>query len=278
MKLNVNRIILKAVPYLAPLPTAYVIFLRLQSELTWDWRIALLSAVMIELVGFRAIGLAVDMRQFNRTLNAAEKQAKIGSPFGQALAVVILYALAVFSLTILLEIMPVIALWTPVAFLAIGITGGWLTALSNDFDELQDARKTSRENIRKQLEQARQNRKGKNGKQGQQHEGLAPASDKQEEQVAPASLDKLHPQVAPLARKGDKQGSKQPVQDEALLAIWGDKPTASDRQVAEQFGTSRQAIQQRREKLVKQGAIRMTDKGVEIIGIEVSMQPVQEQS
>lgn len=282
----INQTILKAVPYMAPLPTAYVIYHKLADTLNWDWWVALISAAVIELIGFRSIGLAVDMYQFNRTLNAAEKQSKMRAPIEQGIVVVVVYAAAVLSLTIMLEIKPELSLWTPVAFLVIGLTGGWLAALSNDFDELAENRADAREKLRKQLEEARN--KKKQGKQD------APASpdklqvqeaskadklhpqDQQLAQVAPASSDKLQVQGASKADKLHLQASKQPLQDEALLAYWSSNPQASDQQVADKFGRSRQAIQQRREKLIASGSIRMGERGVETVGISVELQATVE--
>ena len=80
-------------------------------------------------------------------------------------------------------------------------------------------------------------------------------------QVAGAS-GKQHRQAT---RKLQVQVSKQPVQDDALLAYWSDNPQASDAQVADVFGKSRQAIQQRREKLIKHGSIFMTANGVSVV-------------
>jgi len=270
----INQTILKAVPYMAPLPTAYVIYNKLTGKLVWDWWVALISAAVIELIGFRSIGLAVDMYQFNRTLNAAEKQAKMRAPIEQGIIVVVVYAIAVLSLTIMLEIKPELALWTPVAFLVIGLTGGWLAALSNDFEELAQDRADAREKVRKQLEEARN--KKKQGKQEQPASpDKLPLQDPQLAQVAPASSDKLHPQDASKDDKLRVQGSKQPLQDGALLAYWTSNPQASDQQVADKFGRSRQAIQQRREKLIASGAIRMSESGVEIVGISVELQTVE---
>lgn len=93
----------------------------------------------------------------------------------------------------------------------------------------------------------------------------------QEEQVAPAIAGKADKQVSTL----QEQGSKQPVQEAALLAYWRDNPKASDKQVADRFGVKRQAIQQRRSELIRKGEIRVTDKGIEIVGISVAMQQVQ---
>jgi len=270
----INQYILKAVPYMAPAPTAYVIYHKLTEGLEWEWWIALISAAVIELIGFRSIGLAVDMYQFNRTVNAVEKQAKMRAPLKQGITIVVVYALAVLSLTIMLEIMPELSLWTPVAFLVIGLTGGWLAALSNDFDELAQTRADAREKVRKQLEEARASKKqAKQDKQASSDK--LQVQGEQLAQVAPASSDKLHPQGASKADKLRKQGSKQPLQDEALLAYWSSKPQASDQQVADRFGRSRQAIQQRREKLIASGAIRMSEQGVEIVGISVNFQKAE---
>jgi len=92
---------------------------------------------------------------------------------------------------------------------------------------------------------------------------LQGASSKQGVQVAGASSDKLQVQVASKA-------DKQPVQDDDLLAYWRANPKASDGDVAKHFVKSRQAIQQRREKLIKNGVIGMNADGVAFIGVDVS--------
>lgn len=81
-------------------------------------------------------------------------------------------------------------------------------------------------------------------------------ADKQETQVAPVLAqekvqgDKQGEQVAPPLA----QESKQPLQDADLLAYLTSHPNASDKQAADKFGVSRQAIQQRRRKLIERGA------------------------
>ena len=62
--------------------------------------------------------------------------------------------------------------------------------------------------------------------------------------------DKQEAQVAPVLA----QESKQPLQDADLLAYLTSHPNASDKQAADKFGVSRQAIQQRRRKLIERGA------------------------
>lgn len=76
-----------------------------------------------------------------------------------------------------------------------------------------------------------------------------------------AMLDASLGDVAQVAPQDDKQGSKQgktlrkqALQDNDLLAYWQQDPQASDQQVAQHFGVSRQAIQQRRKSLIERGA------------------------
>lgn len=76
-----------------------------------------------------------------------------------------------------------------------------------------------------------------------------------------AMLDASFGDVAQVAPQADKQESKtekplrkQALQDDALLAFWAQDPQASDQQVAQHFGVSRQAIQQRRKSLTERGA------------------------
>jgi len=83
------------------------------------------------------------------------------------------------------------------------------------------------------------------------------ASDKQEPTLlaqVTSKDDKPDKQVASSLAQGDKQ----PLQDDALLAYLNDKPQASDAKVARHFGVSRQAIQQRRRKLIERGAFLVT--------------------
>jgi hypothetical protein len=277
MKNLVNNWILKTAPFLAPFPTAYVIYGSLVETLQWDPWVAFIAAAVIEMIGFRSVGLLVEIYQFNRTCSAVELRMR--APLWQPILTVVVYFLAVVSLTILLEIVPTLAMWSPVGFTVMGLTGGWLAALTSD----QDEREKSRADLRKKAQEAQElarkaKQEKKQGKQlAQASPGLAGKTDKQDQQlaqVAPASPDKLHPQVARKADKLQAQDSKQPVQDEALLAYWRDNPQASDQQVADKFGKSRQAIQQRRDKLIDKGEIKMTPQGVEIIGIAVGVAEV----
>ena len=85
------------------------------------------------------------------------------------------------------------------------------------------------------------------------------AQGKQAEQVAPAT-----------PASSDKGLRKLPLQDAELLVIWEQDPQASDSKVAQVAGVSRQAIQQRRERLQASGAIRKTDQGIQIVAVSLA--------
>jgi hypothetical protein len=252
MKLE-DRILLY-LPLLAPVPTAWMVGVATVTVLDFPLPIAIISALVIEGLGFVAVNTAIQMRDFNQRLSATEKSQKMQVPVGQAYAATALYVVVALAMTVMLHVFPQTVAFAPIPFITMGIAGAWMYALRADFS----AKVQERDKGRVQAKQARADKKqASKALAGASTDKLQGASDKQGVQVA---------------GKLQVQAGKQPVQDEALLVIWRDKPKASDRQVAEQFGTSRQAIQQRREKLVRQGAIRMGKSGVEMIGIEVSMQ------
>ena len=102
--------------------------------------------------------------------------------------------------------------------------------------------------------------------QGKQAEQVAPVAP----QALPASEEGLA-QVAPATpASSDKGLRKLPLQDAELLVIWEQDPQASDSKVAQVAGVSRQAIQQRRERLQASGAIRKTDQGIQIVAVSLA--------
>jgi hypothetical protein len=268
------NLIMKAIPALAPIPAMWSVYAAAADKLGWPVPVAGAAAMAVEGLGFASVNLAERMYTHNKGLRMDERVQKLEAPTSKALAATVFYLVVVVAMIILVDIAPGATIYLPLAFPFLGVTGAAVWAMSTEQDE------------REQQVQAWRVKKGEARKQGAQ---VAGASSKQDMQVG----DKLHAsktrkgdklqvqgvQVAGaradklqgVAGKDDKQASKQPVQDESLLAYWRDNPQASDGKVAAHFGTSRQAIQQRREKLIRQGEIGMGAQGVEIIGIRVDV-------
>ncbi len=259
--------ILKYLPLLAPVPTAWMVGVATFTVLHFPFPVAVIAALVVEGLGFVAVNTAIQMRDFNRRLKADEIAKKMQVPVGQAYAATGLYMVVALVMTVLLHVFPNLVAYAPIPFVLMTVAGAWLYALRSDFEEKVKERDEGRELLKKEKAD-----KKKIKEQGEQVTGKQVVQAASKGSKLQGASDKQGEQVAGKPRKLQVQARKQPVQDEALLAHWRDKPLASDRQVAEQFGTSRQAVQQRREKLIKQGAIRMTDKGVEIVGISVGYQ------
>jgi len=248
--------VLQYLPLLAPVPTAWMVGTATYSILHFPIVVAVISALVIEGLGFVAVNTAIQMRDFNNRLSVKERQDKMQAPVWQAYGATALYTVVTLVMTVLLHVFPQLVTYAPIPFILMGVAGAWLYSLRSELT----ARIVERDKGREKAKQARDDKK----KDRVQAQGATPVKG-----------SKLHLQGASKPSKLQVQASKQPVQDEALLAYWRDNPRASDGQAADQFGTSRQAIQQRRGKLTNQGSIRMTDKGVEIIGISIGSQLVK---
>ncbi len=267
--MNIEEKFLRYFPLLSPVPTAWSVGRASYMVLHYPLPVAIVNALIIEGLGFLAVNTAMQMREFNKRLGSVEKHLVV--PVGQAYLATLLYILTASVMTVFVEINPTLAIYAPLPFIFMSAAGAWLYALRRDFEvkvkECDDARaKTKAEKDKVKAEKLEQKKKAQNNSTLQvagKGSKLQGATSKQGVQVAGASSDKL--QVQP-ASKADKQ----PVQDDALLAYWRLNPQASDGDVAKHFGKSRQAIQQRREKLIKNGVIGMNADGVAFMAVDVS--------
>lgn len=264
------KLVARIIPVLGPIPTMISVFDAAYYRLKWNVFAAGSAALLIELLGFFSVNLAERMWSHNKSLRLDEKSQKLSAPTWKAVLVAVAYLVIVEAMIALVDINAGATIWLPVTLPLAGILGSIAYALWVE----QDGREAKVQEWRENKKERKQGHVA-----GASNEQSQPASDKLraskgdkgsklQVQVAGASTDKL--QV--VARKGDKQPSKQPVQDEALLAHWSANPQASDGMVAKHFGTSRQAIQQRREKLIRNGEIKMGERGVEIVGIRVDVE------
>lgn len=269
--MNLEDRILQYLPLLAPVPTAWMVGTATFTVLHFPIPVALISALVVEGLGFVAVNTAIQMRDFNRRLSAIEQGQKMHAPVGQAYWAIVLYVAVALAMSVLLHVFPNLAVYAPIPFIMMGVSGAWMYALRADFSAKVQERNKGREQVAETKAKKKQEKADKK-QQGEQVAGKQQVQVTSKGSKLQGASDKQGEQLAGKTRKLQVQARKQPVQDEALLAHWRDKPLESDRQVAEKFGTSRQAVQQRREKLVKQGAIRMTDQGVEIVGISVGYQ------
>ena len=245
--LNVRQagvaMVIGLVPLLAPLPTAWVVGTAMVRTLHWPWPVALVGAMIIEGLGFGTVDTAMRMRDYNKTRRKrfdVNKQEQVyldpPAPTFYAVMIIIVYLAVAVSLTVLLDILPNLALYARGIFPFLGVLGAGLWALRADHDRRIAEKEIAKQEQREERKAAREAKVADNsGKDS-----------RKEKPVLHESRRKETGQVE-------------------LLAFWKEHPEATDGEVAKHFGIERQAIWQRRHRLMKKGLILWDGSRVEMV-------------
>ena len=217
---------IRTVPLLAPLPTAWIVGRAMLTVMDWPWPVALIGALIIEGLGFGTMDTAMRMRDYNRRRRKRFDPNKgrlvyldPAAPTHLAVVIMFLYVAVALALTVLMEIMAELVTYVPGIFPFLGLLGAGLWALRMDHERRMRDMTESRQEIKEARKEARLLH-GERRTRSRAHKGVEAAE---------------------------------------LLAFWREKPEASDNETAEHFGVRRQAIQQRRRKLLAAGVIRRED-------------------
>jgi hypothetical protein len=128
MKNNATTAIMWAFPWITPIPTAWLIGRSTFVHLEWPVLIAAIAALIIEGFGFSAVSTALMLREYNRTRRKADPAA----PVWLAYLLVVIYFVAAISLTILMDIIPALAVYAPAVFPVFSLSGMTIAALLHD--------------------------------------------------------------------------------------------------------------------------------------------------
>ena len=219
---KIEKILLALLPALAPVSTGYIV-LRAFLAGGWFWLPAGIAALALELLGYFSARLILSVWEHNRTLSATEKGFAVSTwrawlPIGA-------YVIIALYLTIFVELVPAAFIGSYLAFPFIGLLSAWVTAeyrvLENHAEKKNEARAIARDAAQKARDEKKQ----------------AAETAAKFAQVP----SQPEPKPAKVARKH--------VTDSQLLAELDKNPGASDEQVAQVFGLSRQSINERRHKL-----------------------------
>lgn len=116
-------------PWLAPLPTAYLVFRNTMLHLSWPWPVAGAAGAIVEALGLVAIHTALEFREHNRGLRDGDPRH---APFGLAAGMISLYFVIVTALTVLLDTAPTMAQYAPLIFPLLSVAGVTLLAIRAD--------------------------------------------------------------------------------------------------------------------------------------------------
>jgi len=116
---SIVSVVTKAGPWLAPVPTAWLVFESTRSELGWPTWVGAACAVLVESLGLGATFTAFEFASHNAGLREDDEQNH--APFRLAALMSGVYLATVIVLTVLLDVVPRLTAWAPVMFPLFGL-------------------------------------------------------------------------------------------------------------------------------------------------------------
>lgn len=265
MKLNLNYL-WKVLSMLVPIPEGYAVGVAILETLHWHISVVVVSSVIVAFTGFLAIDVTNRMSEFNNTLAGNEKQ--FTAPTWRGLIVMLIWFGGVMLLTVFLKVSPILATWTPLGLVVVGSSAAWLRSINigqearerqlsefrgkqaEDLRKEKEARELERQETRKQRREARKARAMEENRIASMKQAISA------QLQAKASSKKGAAEVSgdPAKRAGTRKSA---VTDEQLILEYQNSPYVTSGELAKKFGVSRQAIDQKRDALSRDGLLKV---------------------
>lgn len=189
-------------PWFAPIPSAYLVGKAAHDYLEWHYLIAIIAALAVESIGVVSVVLALRLYEWNEGKNQKDPSA----PLPLALVNVAVYFVVTIGLTVLLDVAPQLSRYAPAIFPLLAAVGAVNIAV-------------------------------KNGQRRREADKVAAKVDRQRaKSTAGQPVVNRQPVNLPSTNSG-----LTPAQDK-ILAAFRDNPGASQSEVAEMLGVTRQAV------------------------------------
>jgi len=121
-------LVAKLAPWAAPIPTAYLVGRATVEHLAWPVWVGFVAAVIVESLGLATTSTALTLREYN----AEKRKSDPSAPFVLAAALVGVYLVVAVGLTVALDIVPALAVYSPAIFPLLSLTGVTVLALRGD--------------------------------------------------------------------------------------------------------------------------------------------------
>ena len=244
---NVIDLVAKIAPWLAPIPTAFLVGRATVEHLEWPPAIGFLAAVVIESLGLVSCATALDLYQFNQNRRKNDPPA----PFGLAVIMILIYFIVAVFLTIVLDIQPAWSLVAPAIFPVLSLVGVTEIALRKNYqDRIQ---KIANEKADRKAERQAIS---SNRRQDLQGPGQASMSD---------NLSNNGQFDMNLNRLQAGRKAKLDSRLDRLMDIYRTNPNLGISDAARVLNVSRQTIYSYLEQLEHAGRISRTDQGIEVL-------------
>lgn len=216
----------KIAPWLAPLPTAYLIGRATVQHLAWPGWVATVAAITIEALGLATTSTALELREWN----AHKRKTDPDAPVNLAYGLVGLYFVTATGLTVALDIFPSLSTYAPAIFPLLSLAGVTVLALRSDH-----RRRVA------ELEKEKAERK----------------ADRAARHANDVKIDKFDKRQAALSAKKQQQLN-------ILLTLYQAHPELSVSDAANQMQVTRQTVYNWLEELETEGRIHRNGQGVEV--------------
>lgn len=244
---NVIDLVAKFAPWLAPIPTAFLVGKATVEHLEWPLVIGFLAAVVIESLGLVSCATALDLYQFNQNRRKNDPSA----PFGLAVFLILIYFVVAVFLTIVLDIQPAWSLVAPALFPVLSLVGVTEIALRKNYQDRIQKIANEKADRRAERQASSSNRR-----QDLQGSGQASLSDN----LSNNGQFDMNLDILQAGRK-----AKLDSRLDRLLDIFRTNPSLRISDAARLLNVSRQTIYSYLEQLEKAGKIRRTDQDIEVI-------------
>ena len=226
----------KVAPWLAPLPTAFLIGKSTYNHLDWPGWVAVVAAITVEALGLATTSTAMELREWNAHKRKTDPQA----PAKLALGLVGLYFVTAIGLTVALDIFPDLSTYAPAIFPLLSLAGVTVLALRNDHRRRVAGVENEKADRKAERRAARQSK------------------NKHERESKPVKVDTFDKRQAAITARKQRQL-------EALLTLYDGNPHLSVSDAAKQAGVSRQTIYNHLNELEGTGRVHRNGQGVEVL-------------
>lgn len=236
-------IVAKIAPWVAPIPTAYLVGRATIKHLNWPFLIGLIAAIIVESLGLATTLTALELRDYNKSKRKSDPAA----PFWLAAILVGTYFIVALGLTVALDIFPEQAIFAPGIFPLLSLCGVTVLALRTDHGRRLKAIKADKRE-RKETRQKRRQEK---------RQMTTPETSKITSKDGKMDTDLDALQAARLMKKEERL--------DALLRFYLDNPEAGPSEAAREIGVVRQTVYNYNDELETEGYIRHDNGRIEVL-------------
>ncbi len=226
----------KVSPWLCPIPTAYLVARATIEHMEWPIGVGIVAALIIEFLGLATAQLALQLRAYN----AGKRKTDPAAPFWLSAILVAIYLITALGLTVMLDIVPSLAVYSAGVFPLLSLCGMIALALRSDHGR--------RLNV---IEGVKQERKAK-----RQASVMQPSANALRTGKTDANMDVLR--VGRQAKKDVRLAD--------LLKFYAANPDAGPTEAGRAIGVQRQTIYTYIDELEGSGKLKKADgKGIIVL-------------